>query len=105
MTKPVRYFLRGILANVIILVALTLFLLINSALSYRGRCGVFWFFGGEGHPCTRSEYVREEMAFGLIGLVGLPETWLVILPALCVLPFLGYVIGLRRRENVKPAGS
>jgi len=99
MTKPLRYFLRGILANVIILVAITLFVLINSALSYRGRCGVFWFFGGEGHPCSRSEYVKEEMAFAFLGLVGLPETWLFILPALAVLPVLGYLIGLSRRAD------
>ena len=99
MTKPLRYFLRGIVANVIILVAITLFVLINSALSYRGRCGVFWFFGGEGHPCSRSEYVKEEMAFGVIGLIGLPEVWLVILPALAVLPVIGYLIGLARRAD------
>ncbi len=99
MTKPLRYFLRGILANIIILVAITLFVLINSALSYRGRCGVFWFFGGEGHPCSRSEYVREEMAFGVIGLIGVPEVWLFILPALAVLPVLGYLIGRSRRAD------
>jgi len=99
MTKPLRFFLRGILANVIILVAITLWVLINSALSYRGRCGVFWFFGGEGHPCSRSEYVKEEMAFGLIGLIGVPEVWLLILPALAVLPVLGYLIGYSRRAD------
>lgn len=99
MTKPLRYFLRGILANVVILVAISLWVLINTALSYRGRCGVFWFFGGEGHPCSRLEYIKEEMGFGLIGLVGTPEAWLFILPALVVLPVLGYLIGLSRRAD------
>ena len=99
MKKPLRYFLRGIIANVIILVGLLLFVLVDTALGYRGRCGVFYFFGGEGHPCSRSEYVREEMAFGLIGLVGIPETWLVILPGLCILPLLGYLFGLSRKAD------
>ena len=70
MTKPLRYLLRGVIADVIILAAIILFVLVNIALSYRGRCGVFWFFGGAGHPCSRSEYVRQEVGFLFFALLG-----------------------------------
>jgi hypothetical protein len=93
MTKPLRYFLRGIIADVIILAGIVIFVLVDIALSYRGRCGVFWFFGGAGHPCSRSEYVKEEAAFFFIALVGTPEAWLLILPALSIIPLLSYLLG------------
>jgi len=87
------------MADVIILAAVGLYVLVDIALSYKGRCGVFWFFGGEGHPCPRSEYVRETAVFLLFGLAGNTETLLLIPPALCVLPLVGYLIGRRRESN------
>jgi hypothetical protein len=95
-TKPLRYFLRGIIANVIILAVISLYLLVSIALNYKGRCGVFWFFGGEGHPCPRSEYVMEVASFIFFGILDDTETWLLILLALGILPSLGYLIGRRR---------
>jgi hypothetical protein len=103
MTKPVRYFLRGIVADVIILAAVSLFVLVSIALSYKGRCGVFWFFGGDGHPCSRSEYVKEEAGFLFFALLDNTETLLLILPALGILPLLGYLLG-RRRESKSTMG-
>ena len=96
MTKHRRYFVWGIIADVIILAAIILFVVVNISLSYRGRCGVFWFFGGAGHPCSRSEYVREEVGFLFFALLDATETWLLILPALSILPILGYLIGRRK---------
>jgi len=100
MTKPVRYFLLGVIADVIILAAIVLFVLVNISLSYKGRCGVFWFFGGAGHPCSRSEYVREEAGFLFFALLDNTETLLLILPALSILPVLGYLIGRRKLKSM-----
>jgi len=97
MTKPLRYFLRGVMADVILLAVVSLYLLADIARSYKGRCGVFWFFGGEGHPCPRSEYVMEVAGFILFGILGNTETWSLILFTLGIPPLLGYLIG-RRRE-------
>ena len=65
------------------------------ALSYKGRCGVFWFFGGEGRPCPLREYMKEELAFALIPLI---EFWWLILPAFLVIPGIGYLFGRRRHS-------
>ena len=100
MTKPVRYFLLGVIGDVIILAAIVLFVLVNISLSYKGRCGVFWFFGGAGHPCSRSEYVREEAGFLFFALLDNTETLLLILPALSILPVLGYLIGRRKLKSM-----
>ena len=91
MIKPFRYFIRGLIADVIILAAVSLYLLVSIALNYKGRCGVFWFFGGEGHPCPFSEYMRREAGF--IFLAILVELWWIILPVLVVIPALAYLIG------------
>jgi hypothetical protein len=69
---------------------------VSIALSYKGQCGVFYFFGGEGRPCPLSEYMKEELGFSLIVL--LAELWWLILPAFLVIPGIGYLIG-RRRNN------
>ena len=98
MRKPVTYFLRGIIADGIILAVISLSLLVRIALSYKGRCGVFFFFGGQGRPCPRSEYVLEEAGFLVLGILDDTQTWLLILLALGILPLLGYLIG-RRRES------
>ena len=37
------------------------YLLVTIALSYKGRCGVFYFFGGQGRPCPLSEYMEQEL--------------------------------------------
>ncbi len=97
--KPLKYFLVGVVADLIILAVLIVFLLVDIALSYRGRCGVFWFFGGEGHPCSRLEYVREEASFFFIALFGFPEVLLLILAGLGILPLVGYLIGRRRKAR------
>jgi hypothetical protein len=84
------------MADALILAVFSSYLLASIALSYKGRCGVFWFFGGEGHPCPRSEYVMEVLVFMLLGIADDVETWPLILLALCILPLLGYLIGRRR---------
>lgn len=99
MTKPVRYFLRGIVADGIILAVIGLSLLVRIALSYKGRCGVFFFFGGQGRPCPRSEYVLEGAVFLALGILDDTQTWLLILLALGVPPLLGCLVGLRRESR------
>jgi hypothetical protein len=95
--SPFRYFIGGFIADVIALTVVIGYLLVKIALNYKGRCGVFWFFGGEGHPCPRSEYVMEVAGFLLFGILDDPEIWVSILLALCLPPLLGYLIGRRRR--------
>lgn len=94
MTKPSKYFVIGLILDVVILFIFGSYLLLSTALSYNGRCGVFWFFGGQGHPCSRLEYMREELGFALAGAL---EFWWLILIAIAiafsVLPAIGYVIG------------
>ncbi len=100
MRKPVRYLLRGVIADAAILAAVSLYLLASIALNYEGRCGAFFFFGGAGRPCTRSEYVLEAAGFILFGVLDDTQTWVLILLALAALPLLGYLIGRRRgRES------
>ena len=99
MTKPVRYFLRGIIADGIILAVISLYLLVSIALSYRGRCGVFYFFGGQGRPCPRPEYILEQAGFLVLGILDDTQTWLLILLAFGVLPLLGGLVGCRRESR------
>ena len=99
MVRPYRYLIGGFIADVIALAVVSGYVLVSSALNYKGRCGVFWFFGGEGHPCPRSEYVREVVGFFLFGILDDPEIWESILLALCLPPLLGYLIGRRRRSK------
>ncbi len=96
MTKPLKYLVRGLIIDVLILFVASLYLLVSIALSYKGRCGVFWFFGGQGRPCTRLEYLKEELAFILIPL--LFYFWWLILLLFIAIPAIGYLIG-RRRES------
>ena len=84
------------MADAMILAVFSIYLLVSIALSYKGRCGVFWFFGGEGHTCPRSEYVMEVLVFMLLGISDDVETWALILFVLGILPLLGYLIGRRR---------
>ena len=100
MTKPLKYFLWGIMADLISLAAVIILVLVNIALSYQGRCGVFWFFGGAGHPCSRSEYVRQEAGFYLIAFLGTPEALLLVLPALTILPLIGFLIGRWKAKSM-----
>ena len=97
MTKPFKYLVRGLIVNVGLFFIVTTYLLVTTALNYNGRCGVFWFFGGQGHPCTRLEYMREELGFFLIPF--LFEFWWLILLAFAVIPGIGYFIG-RVRDSL-----
>lgn len=99
--RPFRYLIWGLLADVIALAAISGFILVRIALNYKGRCGVFWFFGGEGHPCPRSEYVLEVASFLLLGILADPEVWVPILLALGLPPLLGYLIGRRRLVRLR----
>ncbi len=94
MTKPYKYLVIGLIVNVVLLLIAGSWLVVTIALSYKGRCGVFWFFGGQGRPCTLLEYMKEELWFSLIVIVF--ELWWLILPAFAVLPVVGYLIGRRR---------
>jgi hypothetical protein len=96
LTKPFKYLVRGLIVNVGILFIASIYLLVTIALNYKGRCGVFWFFGGEGHPCPFLEYLREELWFILIPL--LFYFWWLILLAFAVIPGIGYLIGRRRNS-------
>jgi len=74
------------------------YLLVDIAFSYKGRCGVFYFFGGEGRPCPLHEYMTQELGFLIAGLF---EFWwliLLALPAFLVLPVLGFLIGVLRNS-------
>lgn len=93
MTKPFKYLLSGLLVNVGIIVIASVHLMVTVARSYKGRCGVFWFFGGQGRPCPLLEYMKEEVGFALIALL---QLWWLILPAFAVIPVIGYLIGRNR---------
>ena len=98
MTKPFKYFIWGLIVDVVSLLALGLYWLVVIALNYKGRCGVFWAFGGDGHPCAFVDYLRQEMGFILLAVVaGLG--WL-LLPAAALMPVIGYLLG-RRRQALK----
>jgi hypothetical protein len=96
LTTPFKYLVRGLIINVVVLFFLSLYLLVSIALSYKGRCGVFYFFGGQGRPCPFLEYLREELAFTLIVLLG--YFWWLILLLFLVIPGIGYLIGRRRNS-------
>ena len=99
MVRPYRYVIGGFIADVIALAVIGGYLLVRIALNYNGRCGVFWFFGGEGHPCPRSEYMREVAGFLLFGILADPAVWVSILLVLGLPPLLGYLIVRHRRTK------
>ena len=96
LTKPFKYLVRGLLVNFGILFIAGIFLLVAIASNYNGRCGVFWFFGGEGRPCSFLEYMRGEL-FILAAI--LFEFWWLFLLAFAVIPGIGYLIG-RIRDSL-----
>lgn len=96
MTKPFKYLVRGLIVNVGILSAVSLYLLVAIALSYKGRCGVFWAFGGDGRPCSFFEYMRQVVPFVFLPI--LFALWWLILLAFPLLPGIGYLIGRHRSE-------
>jgi hypothetical protein len=95
LTKPFKYLIRGLIVNVGILFIASTYLLVATALNYKGRCGVFWFFGGEGRPCPFLEYMRGEMFFLVASLF---QLWWMILPAFALIPGIAYLIGRRRNS-------
>ena len=95
MTKPFKYLDIGLFVNFVIIFIAVSFLVVSIALSYNGRCGVFYFFGGEGRPCSLMEYMKQEVGFNLIALFSL--LWWLILPAFLVIPGIGYLIGRLRK--------
>ena len=97
LTKPFKYLIRGLIINVVILFVFALVLLISIARSYKGRCGVFYFFGGQGRPCPFLEYLREE--FGFYSLVTVAYFWWLILLLFAAIPVIAYLIGRRRSLN------
>ena len=97
MTKPFKYLVKGLIVNIGILSTVSLYLLVVIALNYKGRCGVFWSFGGDGRPCPFFEYMRHEVA--LIFLPILVGLWWLILPAFALIPGIGYLIGRHRNSN------
>lgn len=96
MTKPFKYLVIGLIIDFLVLLIGGTWLVVTVALNYNGRCGVFWFFGGQGRPCPLLEYMKEELSFALILIVF--ELWWVILPALVVLPVVGYLFGRHRNR-------
>jgi hypothetical protein len=96
LTKPFKYLVRGLIVNVGILFIASIYLLVTTALNYKGRCGVFWFFGGEGRPCPFLEYMSGELALFFVPI--LFELWWLILLAFAVIPGIGYLIGRRRNS-------
>jgi hypothetical protein len=81
--------------NLVILFIAGSFAVVSIALSYNGRCGVFYFFGGQGRPCPLLEYMKEELGFNLIALCSV--LWWLILPVFLVIPGIGYLIGRLRK--------
>ncbi len=53
---------------------------------------------GDGHPCPFFDYWKEVMGFILFGV--LAELGWLILPALALMPVIGYLVG-RRRHALK----
>ena len=100
MTKPLKYLVRGLIINVGILFTVSLYLLVAIALNYKGRCGVFWVFGGDGRPCPFFEYMRQEVQF--IFLPILFALWWLILLAFPLIPGIAYLIGRHRSEPAAP---
>jgi len=98
LTKRFKYLVLGVIVNFVILFIGAGYLVVAIALSYEGRCGVFYFFGGEGRPCPLHEYMKEELGFAIAGL--LEVWWLLLLafPAFLVIPGIAYLIGLRRNS-------
>jgi len=98
MTKPFKYLVAGLVVDFVILFIAGSYLLVSIALSYNGRCGVFYFFGGEGRPCPLHEYMKEELGFAIAGL--LEFWWLILLavPAFFVIPGIAYLISFRRNS-------
>lgn len=94
-TKPIRYLFIGLFVNFVIVFIAGSWLVVSIALSYKGRCGVFYFFGGQGRPCPLLEYMKEELGFNLIALFSF--LWWLILPAFLVIPGIGYLIGRAQR--------
>ena len=95
MTKPYKYLFIGLIVNFVILFIAGAYLVVSVALTYKGRCGAFYFFGGDGLPCSWLEYMKEELGFNLIVLFSF--LWWLILPAFLLIPGIGYLIG-RHRE-------
>jgi hypothetical protein len=95
LTKPFKYLVIGLIVNFGILFIAGSYMLVSIALSYNGRCGVFWFFGGDGRPCSLLEYMRQEWTFILIALL---EVWWLMLLAFAVLPGIDYLIGRVRNS-------
>ena len=95
MTKPFKYLVTGLIVNVGILFIAGSYLLVAIVRNYKGRCGVFWFFGGQGRPCSLLEYMKEELGFMLIPLL---EFWWLILLAFALIPGISYLIGRRRNS-------
>jgi hypothetical protein len=95
LTKPSKYLVIGVFVNFVILFIAGSFMVVSTALSYNGRCGVFYFFGGQGRPCSLPEYMKEELGFYLIATFSV--LWWLILPAFLVIPGISYLIGRLRQ--------
>ena len=81
------------MAETALLAVVSVYVVISVLYSYKGRCGVFFFFGGDGHPCTRWEYLKEETAFIVLGILDAKEVWVPGLLFLTALPLFGYLLG------------
>jgi hypothetical protein len=93
-----KYLLIGLIVDFVILFVAGGYLLVSLALSYKGRCGVFWFFGGDGRPCPFHEYMGQELVLLIAGL--LEFWWLILLamPVFLMIPSIAYLLG-RLRNN------
>jgi len=95
LTKPSKYLVIGLFINFGILFIAGSWLVVEIALSYKGRCGAFYFFGGDGRPCPLLEYMKEELGFNLVVLFSF--FWWLIFPGFLVIPGIGYLIGRSRK--------
>jgi hypothetical protein len=93
-TKARKYLVVGLLIDAALLVAALVAIVIYSASSYDGRCGLGIIFGSGRHPCSRLEHTLE-LSFLLIVVLSVYGWW-AILPVLIAPPLAGFLWGQRR---------
>jgi phosphotransferase system glucose/maltose/N-acetylglucosamine-specific IIC component len=96
-----RYFLFGLFVPIAILIAASIILIVNTALSYNGKCGGFlpWLAGPK--PCSLWEYVYGN-SLAIIAVVGI-SYWPVILALIFVPALIGFSVdrqNQRKSENL-----
>ena len=91
-TKAARYFRRGLLVDLALLVATIIAIVVGSLFTYDGRCGSI-IMEPTHTPCNILQYVGTELFIFVI--LGIILFWWLILIVLLLPPIVGYIIGSR----------